>query len=75
MPAPAMVALMRNPCHQDRDNFGIAHFDIRGSTEAGKLFAAVRFTVFRLASLYLSVAPATLNCSGEICNVDLRMKP
>ncbi len=50
MPAPAMVALMKNPCHQDRDNFGIAHFDIRGSTKAGKLFAAVRFAAFRLAS-------------------------
>jgi len=45
-----MVALMKNPCHQDRDNFGIAHFDISGSTEAGKLFAAVRFAAFHLAS-------------------------
>src|SRR5205809_1053240 len=50
MPAPAMVALMKNPCHHNGDCFDIARSDIRGGTEAGKLFAAVRLAAFRLAS-------------------------
>jgi len=41
---------MMNPCHHTGDCFDIARSDIRGSTEAGKLFAAVRLAAFRLAS-------------------------
>jgi len=50
VPAPIIVAMMKNPCHQNGDCFDIARNDISGNTEAGKLFAVVRLAAFRLAS-------------------------